>query len=650
MRLAGGFGDAGIPPEMRGRVDGLLAREPEHPEPKVAFSIRDYDRRPLTLRRLMAPFRWALLGALLLVIVETVAMRIGPLLTQLAIDHGMGLKDMGTGSRAVLGWIFVAFLGSIALAIVASYWRIRWTGVVGERLLYTLRVQVFSHLQRLSHDFFDRQRKGALISRMTSDIEHLQTLFHEGLVQFVVQGLTMLVLAAQLFWFSPRLALLGILLILPSMTALTWWFSSASARGYLAVRDRLAELLTHLSESVAGIRVVSAHNRQRRNIDEHVAAAGRYQAANNYTASLSAVFGPGSEMVGKLTVVVVLLIGGGMVLAGDMRVGEMAGFVLAITTFFAPMQQLAQLYNAYQQGQAGMTKLRQLLLTEPSVQESEDAYALPDIAGRVTLERVSFGYLPGEDVLHEVSLEIEPGQTCAVVGATGAGKSTIAKLITRSYDTTRGRVLIDGHDLCDVRLASLRRHIGAVAQEPFLFNGTIRDNIAFARPSATDDDVEQAARTIGLGDFLDRAPGGIHTAVFDRGGSLASGERQLVVLARALLAQPKVLILDEATSSLDLKTERMVDDALDVLLAGRTAIIIAHRLATAMRADRIVVIGGGRIIERGSHDELLALGGKYAELFIGWQRQESVAGQVGDDVDLELDRVGQAVRDGGARR
>ncbi|MPY83605.1 MAG: ATP-binding cassette domain-containing protein [Actinophytocola sp.] len=607
---------------MRERLDVVLADEPEYPEPDVSFSRSEYDRRPLTLRRFLAPFRWVLLGCLLLVVVETIALRVGPLLTQLAIDQGMGLEDLGsgevTGSRGVLIGVFLAYLGFIALAIVVSRWRTLWTGLVGERLLYTLRVRVFSHLQRLSQDFFTRQKKGALISRMTSDIEYLQALLHEGLVQLLVQGLTLVVLAAQLFWFSAQLALVAFLVVIPVMVALTWWFRGVSGHGYLAVRDRLAEVVTHLSESLSGTRVVAAHNRQQRNVDDHVDITRRYRDANRYTARIAAIYGPGSEVVGRLTVVVVLLLGGWMVLRGEMQVGELAGFLLAITTFFAPMQQMAQLYNAYQQGQAGITKLRQLLGTDVSVAEEPHAYPLPDVEGRVRLDRVTFGYDHGNPVLRDVSLDIPAGQTLALVGPTGAGKTTIAKLVTRAYDPTAGRVLIDEHDLRDVRLDSLHQGLAVVPQEPFLFSLSLRDNIAFARPDVGDAEVERTARAVGLGEFLDRAPDGIHTVVHERGASLSAGERQLVALARALLAGPKVLVLDEATSSLDLKTEQQVERALEVVLADRTAIIIAHRLSTARRADRIAVVDDGRIIELGSHDELVVAGGRYAVMYATW--------------------------------
>jgi ATP-binding cassette subfamily B protein len=400
---------------------------------------------------------------------------------------------------------------------------------------------------------------------------------------------------------------------------MTVWFQRASNRGYLRVRDRLSDVLADLSESLAGIRLVSAHNRARQNTVSHTNVAGEYFDANDYTAKVAALYGPGSEALGAFATLVVVGVGGTMVLNGQMQIGELAGFTLALSNFFAPIQQMAQLYNTVQQGNAGVTKLRELLSVEPSVPEAADAEELPPIDGRIVLDHVSFGYDPANPVLHDVSLTIEPGETFSLVGATGAGKSTIAKLVTRFYDPTAGSVLIDGHDLRGVTLKSLRRQLGVVPQEPFLFNGTLRDNIVFARPDAADEEVREAATVVGLDDLISRLPEGIDTPVHERGSSLSSGERQLLALARAFLARPRVLVLDEATSSLDLKSEEMVERALDVILEGRTAIIIAHRLATAMRADRIAVIDDGGVIELGSHDELVALGGVYAEMYATWQ-------------------------------
>jgi ATP-binding cassette subfamily B protein len=615
---------AGLPAEMVPMIERLLADEPEHPRPHIEFSQNGYDRRPLTLRRMFAPVKWATLGVLVLIVIETVAGRLGPLLTSLAIDKGMGLSTIGSGKvhgdRAYLFAIVVLYFVLIFVSIVAGYARTLWAGKLIERVIYQLRVRVFSHLQRMSLEFFTDERAGRLLTRMTSDIENLQLSLQEGVVQLLIQGLTLVILTVQMVIFSPRLSAITLVIVVPSMLGATVWFQRKSNWGYLAVRDRLADVLADLSESLSGIRLVSAHNRQRQNTVAHTNIVGEYFDANDYTAKVAALYGPGSEAIGNFATLIVVLIGGHMVLQGSMNVGELAGFTLALANFFAPIQQMAQLYNTYQQGASGETKIRELLLVEPSVPEAVDAEELPPIVGHIIFDDVSFGYDPANPVLHDVNLDIQPGETFSLVGATGAGKSTIAKLVTRFYDPTEGRVLIDGHDLRQVTIGSLRHQLGVVPQEPFLFTGTLRDNIVFGRPGATDDEVLEAARVVGLQDLIERLPEGIDTPVHERGSSLSSGERQLLALARAFVARPRVLVLDEATSSLDLKSEQMVERALDVILEGRTAIIIAHRMATAMRADRIAVIGDGAVLELGSHDELVALGGLYAEMYDTWQQ------------------------------
>jgi ATP-binding cassette, subfamily B, bacterial len=364
--------------------------------------------------------------------------------------------------------------------------------------------------------------------------------------------------------------------------------------------------------------VVTGFNRARNNVLFHRNVTGAYRDANDHTAHLSATYGSCTEAIGLLGQAALLLIGGNMVRDGTLEIGQLAAFILYLNSFFLPIQALVAQYNLYQQGQAAISKLDDLLATRPTVEEAADAEPLPPIEGAVALEDVSFGYDPAKPVLRDVDLKIAAGETMAFVGPTGAGKSTIAKLVTRFYDPTDGSITIDGHDLRDVTIDSLRRQLGVVPQEPFLFAGTIRDNIAFARPEATDEEVDEAVRRVGLTELVERLPEGVHTPVHERGVSMSSGERQLVALARAFLAGPRVLVLDEATSNLDLKSETKVEAGLDALLEGRTAIIVAHRLSTAMRADRIAVVDDGRILELGSHAELVARGGRYAEMFAAW--------------------------------
>ncbi|MBT5568674.1 MAG: ABC transporter ATP-binding protein [Acidimicrobiaceae bacterium] len=606
---------AEVPEELRSRIADVLRNEPEHPQPVVQFSHCDWDRRPFGLRTFLAPHAGGLIVAFLLVLAEVGLLHVGPLLTQIGIDRGVL-----AGDRSVLFAVALAYLGAVGLSTAASWFRTRFTGRLGERLVYELRVRVFSHFQRQSLDFFTVEKSGVLMTRMTSDIEALTVLMQEGLVNFFVQGMTLVVITGYLVFLDPTLALVCLLAVVPINIVLTMWFRRVSLIGYLRVRDRIADVLANLSESLAGIRVITAFNRRDHEMARHQRIIDAHLDANLYTGRTQALFGPGTESIGILTQAIVLLVGGRMALRGEVSLGELTAFLLFLTSFFAPVQTLVQLYNQYQQGSAAVVKLRELLAREPSVPEHSDAIELPPIRGAICLEGVTFGYDPDHLVLRDVDLELAPGEVLAVVGPTGAGKSTIAKLITRFYDPTFGNVTIDGHDLRDVTIDSLRGQLGVVPQEPFLFNGTIRDNVAFARPDAAEDEVLEACSAVGLQGLMDRMPDGMDTPIHERGASLSAGERQLVALARAFLARPRVLVLDEATSSLDLLSESVIEQALDSLLEGRTAILIAHRLATAMRADRIAVVDDGRIVEHGTHDELVALGGQYADMVDTWLR------------------------------
>jgi ATP-binding cassette subfamily B protein len=613
-QAAPGLPFAGIPPEMMAGVKKLLAKEPEHPDEVVEFSnVPSPDQKGFTLKKLLRPHWWALAIGIVLVAVETVTLQIGPQLTQRAIDKGMLTRDFG-----VVKLMAAFYLGSVILNGLTSAVRVSWTGRLGQRLMQSLRVKVFSHIQRLSLDFFTDEKAGRIMTRMTSDIEALSDLLQDGIINLIVQAFTLVYVVTVLFSMNVRLAVIVVFAIVPVMTAMTLWFRNRSEKGYTKVRERIADVMADLQESLSGIRIVAAYNRQRYNEVKHRNIVGDHKVANEEAAKVAAVYGPGADAVGTIAQALVLFLGGRMVLNGSLQPGQLIAFVLYVSAFFAPIQQLVQLYNTYQSGQAAVAKIRDLLDTDPTVLERPDAIELPPIEGEITFQDVEFGYVPGQPVLRDVDLTIAAGETFSLVGTTGAGKSTIAKLVTRFYDPTAGRVLVDGYDLRDVTLRSLRRQLGVVPQEPFLFGGTLRDNIAFARPGATDDDLLEACRAVGLDELVERLPGGLDAPVYERGSSLSSGERQLLALARAFLASPRVLILDEATSSLDLRSEAIIERALDNVLEGRTAIIIAHRLSTAMRADRIAVVNDGRIVELGSHDELVARGGIYAGMYATW--------------------------------
>ena len=608
---------AGIPPEIEDHVDKLLASEPDHGEPDVSFTHQVTDRRPLTMRRMFAAHKSAAILCALIVVVEVASLQSGPYLTQLGIDKGILSRNLG--ALLAVGFLYI---GLIVLGALSSALRMALAGRLSAWISNDLRLKIFAHLQRLSLDFFTGTKAGVVMTRMTSDIEALQQLFQDGMVQFLIQGLTMVFVTVILFGDNVRLATITVLMIVPLLTALSLWFRAASDNAYARVRDGIANVLSDLSESLSGLRVIVAFNRQWRNTVHHRNVVGEYQDAYNHSANLAAVYGASTDFLGLVGQALVLLIGGHMVLRHELSVGELSAFVLYLNSFFTPIQQLVQQYNVYQQGQAAVLKLRDLLLTEPSVPEATDAVPIDRIEGEIALERVTFGYDPATPVLEDIDLHIAAGETVAFVGETGAGKSTIAKLITRFYDPDAGRVLIDGHDLQSVTLHSLRRQLGVVPQEPYLFEGSIRDNIRFSRPDASDEDVERAAASVGLDDVLARLPDGIDTYVHERGVSLSSGQRQLVALARAFLAHPRVLVLDEATSNLDVQIEDKVEAAFDVLLSGRTAIIVAHRLTTAMKANRIFVVDGGRIVESGPHDELVERGGRYAAMYAAWEHRE----------------------------
>ena len=619
---AAGLPFAGIPHELQAGVDRLLESEPEYAPSTLTFDQNgsEEELRRLSLWRLLVKYPRMLVWAGLLVVVIAVVGQVGPVLTGIAIDQGIEKKDF-----VVVAVMAALYLISIGITAGAQSAQVTVTGRIAAWVMNDLRVKVFAHLQRLSLSFFTEEKAGVVMSRMTSDIENLQQLLQDGLSQLAIQALTMVVITVTLFVLNVTLAFIMVVLIIPALLLASLWFKRASERGYDKVRDGIANVLADLSESLHGVRIVTAHNRQRQNVIHHRNVVGDYRDANNYTAHVNALYGPGTQMLGVLGQAALLAIGGTMVAHHTLAIGTLVTFFLFLNRFFQPIQLLVQQYNTYQQGQASVVKLRDLVDTEPEVREAPDALELPPVDGAITFDHVTFGYDPAIPVIEDVDLSIAAGETVAFVGPTGAGKSTLAKLVTRFYDPTAGRVLIDGHDLRDVTMHSLRRQLGVVPQEPFLFAGTIGDNIAFARPDATDEEIHEAVDKVGLTDVVARVPQGLDTVVHERGQTLSSGERQLIALARAFLAQPRVLVLDEATSNLDLQSETKIEAALDVLLENRTAILIAHRLSTAMRADRIVVVDDGRIAEVGSHAELVALGGRYAEMYQTWVRQSDAA-------------------------
>lgn len=613
--MKAGLPFAGIPPEMKHRVDRILKTEPEHRQTEVEFDYKSFEHPSFSLLNLIQPILLPLVLAFVLVIIETVTVHAGPLLTKYGIDQGVLRNDFQT-----LFLVCLLYIGTLLINALISYFRVAWTGRLAEELMFQLRIRAFTHLQKLSIDFYTEEMSGRIMTRMTSDIEALTVLFHEGIINLFVQMVTLIFVTVVLFILNVKLALMTVLFVAPMMLALTLWFRKVSYRGYLRVRDRIADVLADFQENLTGLRIIKALNRQKHNIDHHYDLLSNHKTSNLYTVHMSAIFDSGSVIVSLLGQTMILFIGGRMFLASELTIGELTAFILYMATFFAPINQLVQLYNTYQRGQAALTKLGDVFSIRPMVCEKEDAIKLSSIEGKMEFRNVSFGYQKGSLVVENINLFIAPGETIAFVGQTGAGKSTIAKLIMRFHDPTEGQILIDGHDIRNVTVDSLRKQIGYVPQEPFLFAGTIRDNIAFAKPGATDEDVRKACQQAGIAHLFSQLDKGIYTAVHERGSSLSSGERQLIALARAFLAGPKLVVLDEATSNLDLASESKIQNALKVLLKGRTSVIIAHRMTTAMRADRIAVFRQGRLVELGSHDELLGKKGNYVEMYETWAK------------------------------
>ena len=561
--------------------------------------------------QMLAPYRRQIRLAAGLIVVAQSMVLAGPLLVRYGIDRGILRGDTGALDLAV-----GLYIGAAVVDFACIRWQVGLVGRIGEGFLRDLRVRAFDHLQRLSLGWHDKQKAGVVVSRLTSDIDSLAELVQMGLLMFVANVLLLVGSVVVLGVVSWQLLLVTLVAIPPVVLA-SLKFQRDSNRAYLLVRDRIGATLSSLQEGLAGVRVIQAYGREQRQIDGFERTSGELFDAHMDSVKISAWYLPVIEGAGVVTTAATLAVGGWLVHQGDVTLGTVTFFVLTLSHLFEPLNQLSQLFNIVQSAGAGLRKLFDLLDTEPQVDDPKSPVALPS-GGAIELDATSFRYGEGPLVLHEVSLRIEPGERVAVVGPTGAGKSTVAKLVARFYDPVGGLVRIGGVDLRDVALDDLRRHVCVVPQEGFLFAGSIRDNVRIGRGDATDAEVDAALEVVGAYDRFAVLPEGLDTPVRERGSRLSAGEKQLVSLARAALADPEVLVLDEATSSLDPGTERLVEHALERLMEGRTVVAIAHRLSTAERADRVAVVDGGRIVEMGPHDELAAAGGAYARLHATW--------------------------------
>jgi ABC-type multidrug transport system fused ATPase/permease subunit len=570
------------------------------------------------LAELLAPYRWRVAGMFASLILATAAALAPAPLAKVAIDRGIARHDTGT-----LDVIVVVFLVSAIVYGVCTYAQTYLVGWVGQRALQDLRLKLFAHLQSLSVGFYSRNRAGVLISRMTNDVEALDQLVEDGLATLIQSSLTLLGVIAILLVLDFHLALLTFI-ALPILGLGALAFRIASADAYRLTREKIASITGHLQETLSGIRVVRAFGQEREHVRQFKELNEENRRANMTTVKLNAAYFPGVELLSALVTVEILLAGGYEAINGHTSTGVVFGFIAALNNFFDPIQQLSQLYTTYQSGMAALDKIFSLLDEKPEIVDAPDAETLPEIRGELTFDHVSFRYGSDDDgawALRDVNLVIPAGQTVALVGETGAGKSTFAKLVARFYDPTEGSVLVDGHDLRTVTAHSLRSQMGMVPQEGFLFSGSIRQNLSFGKPEATEEELRDAARAVGADEFIMALPQGYDTEVGERGIQLSAGQRQLVAFARALVADPRILVLDEATANVDVHTEGLIEQGLRRLVAGRTAVVIAHRLSTIQHAAQILVMENGEIVERGTHEELLAAEGHYWRLYQDWAQQ-----------------------------
>lgn len=594
---------------------GVAAEGSEDVTEKVSLLLRDRSRR--LLGDLLRPHKRIIGWLMVAVLIENIARLSVPYLVKEGIDKGIPPIVAGEGRRTLLVIVGIMLVAVVVQAITRQIF-LMLSGTIGQQVLLALRRRMFAHFHVLSPEFHDSYTSGRVISRQTSDVDAINEMLENGFDGLITALLTLIGTAGLLLFLNVKLGLVA-LLCFPFLWLSTRWFRRESAKAYRRTRETVAAVIVHFVETMTGVRAVQAFRREDRNQQIFGEVNDDYRAANERAFRLVGVFMPGIKLIGNITIVVVLVYGAHLAFHGDVTVGVLAAFLLYLRQFFEPMQEISQFYNTFQSASAALEKLSGVLEERPTVPEPENPTRLTNAQGALTLRHVAFSYVEDRPVLPDFDLEIPAGQTVAVVGTTGAGKTTLAKLMARFYDPGSGEVLLDGIDLRDLSDADLRRAVVMVTQENYLFNGSVGDNIRFGKPNASIEEITTAAKAIGAHDFIVGLPEGYDTDVANKGGRLSAGQRQLVAFARAFLADPAVLILDEATSSLDVPSERLVQNALRTILKERTAIIIAHRLSTVEIADRVLVMEHGRVIEDGAPEELIASGeGQFSDLHDAW--------------------------------
>lgn len=602
-----------IPAEYRKTVEALLGREPVHHIAGAPSCEQDRDAG-FSLGRFLKPYRFQLSVALLMVIASTFVSNVGPLIFARAIDEGIAAKNFH-----ILLWLSMVYLATIGLRILLRYANAAYIGYMGQELLFQLRNRVFRHLQRLGEEYHNTTKSGLTLTLMTSDINTLSMLLQDGLINLVVQALVLFIITGVLIYMNATLA--GILLcaVVPPMVVNTLWFRKRSSNKFRAARARNAEVTADIRQSMQGLRQIHIFNRAAINVREHHALVDKYRYENDGSAKLTSLYSAIADFIEIAGQSIVIYVGYKLVVRGHLTLGEVIAFALFLNRFFGPLEQLALLFREYQSARAALERIAKFLSIKPAIQEPPGATVLPPIRGHIEFSKVSFAYTPGEPVLTDFNLEVRQGEKLAIVGVTGGGKSTVIKLLARLLAPTSGSIKIDGFDISQVSLSSLRRQVGVVQQDTFLFHGSLRDNIMFANPKASEAQLQAACSAAFLTDLIGRLPLGLDSSVYEHGAALSAGEKQLIAISRLILADPRVILMDEATSSVDPATELRVERAIQNLTRNRTTIIVSHRLNRMDRADRVVVIGEGRILESGTHAELMAAEGLYTAMSKAWQ-------------------------------